>query len=191
MDLPLASFVVALRTLLIAPGLLLLCLAGVATARDLTDAESTMLTSAVEMYDKAMESKDVPILVKAIPPRIIKQMAEHDQASEDDIRKALGDLIGQTLEALPVHSFTMDMAKAEHGHVADGTPYLLIPTETVMTTGGEGKTLMRSATLAMLDGDLWYLVRGSDAQQVATLREAYPEYESVVFPDATMELVKE
>jgi hypothetical protein len=171
----------------------LCCFAGAQNvqARDLTDAESTMLNSAVEMYDKAMEGKDVPILVKAIPPRIIKQMAEHDKASEDDIRQALGDLIGQTLEALPVHSFLLDMAKAEHGHVADGTPYLLIPTETVMTTGGEGKTLMRSATLAMLDGDLWYLVRGSDAQQVAALREAYPQYESVVFTDATMELVKE
>lgn len=171
----------------------LCCFAGAQNvqARDLTDAESTMLNSAVEMYDKAMEGKDVPILVRAIPPRIITQMAEHDKASEDDIRKALGDLIGQTLEALPVHSFTMDMAKAKHGHVADGTPYLLVPTETVMTTGGEGKTLMRSATLVMLDGDLWYMVRGSDAQQVAALREAYPEYESVVFPDATMELVKE
>ncbi|MBK1867824.1 hypothetical protein [Taklimakanibacter albus] len=179
------------RARLLATAVAVLCLAGTASARDLTDAESTMLNSAVEMYDKAMEGKDVPILVKAIPPRIIKQMAEHDKASEDDIRKALGDLIGQTLEALPVHSFTMDMAKAEHGHVADGTPYLLIPTETVMTTGGEGKTLMRTATLAMLDGDLWYMVRGSDAQQVAALREAYPEYETVVFPDATMELVKE
>ena len=84
-----------------------------------------------------------------------------------------------------------DMARAEHGQVADGTPYLLIPTETVMTTGGEGKTLMRSATLALLDDGAWYLVRGSDAQQVASLREAYPEYEAVAFPDATMELVKE
>ena len=50
---------------------------------------------------------------------------------------------------------------------------------------------MRSATLALQDEGLWYLVRGSDAQQVAILREAYPEYEAVAFPDATMELVKE
>lgn len=177
--------------LIIAALLTGLVMSSAAGARDLTDAETATLGAAVEMYDKAMEGKDVPILVKAIPPRIIKQMAEHDKASEDDIRKALGDLIGQTLEALPVHSFTMDMAKAEHGHLADGTPYLLIPTETVMTTGGEGKTRMRTATLALLDDGVWYLVRGSDAQQVASLREAYPEYEAVAFPDATMELVKE
>ncbi|MFZ5674534.1 MAG: hypothetical protein ACOZAM_16380 [Pseudomonadota bacterium] len=182
-----------LRGRLLAAIAALFCFAGAPAvpARDLTDAETTTLGAAVEIYDKAMEGKDVAVLVKAIPPRIIKQMAEHDKASEDDIRKALGDLIGQTLEALPVHSFTLDMARAEHGQVADGTPYLLIPTETVMTTGGEGKTLMRSATLALLDDGAWYLVRGSDAQQVASLREAYPEYEAVAFPDATMELVKE
>ncbi len=179
------------RAGLLATVAVVLSVAGTASARDLTDAESAMLTSAVEMYDKAMESKDVPILVRATPPRIVSKMAEQDKASEDDIRKALGDLIAQSFEVLPVHSFTLDMGKAEHGHVADGTPYLLIPTETLMSTGGEGKTLMRSATLALLDNGAWYLVRGSDAQQVMALREAYPEYETVVFPDATMELVKE
>lgn len=165
--------------------------AGSVLARDLTDAESATLTTAIDDFDKAVEGKDVPVLVKAIPPRLIKTMAEHDKASEDDIRKALSDLIGQTLEALPVSSFTMNVAKAQQGQSTDGTPYLLIPTEMVMTTGGEGKTLMRTATLALLDGGVWYLVRGSDAQQVAVLREAYPELEAVVFPDATMELVKE
>ena len=186
-----APVLTTLQARLLAPAVALLCLSGVAAARDITDAESVMLTAAVETFDKAMESKDVPILVSAIPPRLIKQMAEHDKASEDDIRKAMGDLIGQTLEALPVHSFTMNMAKAERGALTDGTPYLLIPTETLMSTGGEGKTLMRTATLALLDAGVWYLVRGSDAQQVTALREAYPEYEAVVFPDATMELVKE
>lgn len=181
----------ALQARLLASAVALLCLSGVAAARDLTDAESIMLGVAVDGFDKAMESKDIPILVRAIPPRLIKQMALHDKVSEDDIRKTMGELIGQTLEALPVHSFTMDVAKAEQGQLADGTPYFLIPTETIMSTGGEGKTLMRSATLALLETDVWYLVRGSDAQQVAVLREAYPEYEAVTFPDATMELVKE
>lgn len=175
----------------IATAALSLCLAGVAAARELTDAENAMLSAAVETYDIAIEGKDVPVLVKAIPPRIVKRMAEQDKVSEDEIRKTLAELISQALEALPVQSFTMKMAEAQPGQLADGTPYLLIPTETVMSTGGEGKTLMRAATLALLDEGAWYMVRGSDAQQVATLREAYPEYEAVVFPDATLELVKE
>lgn len=172
---------------------MLSCLAGAgnASARDLTDEESVTLTRTVDTFDKAMESGDVPILVKAIPPRVIARLAAHDKASEDEIRRVLGNLIGQTLDALPIHSFTMDLSEADHGQLADGTPFLLIPTETVMTAGGEGKTLMRTATLALLDAGEWYLVRGSDAQQVDVLREAYPEYEAVPFPNATMELVKE
>jgi hypothetical protein len=181
-----------IRGRLLAIVVMLLSLPGAgALARDLTDAENVMLTTAVDSFDKAMESKDVPILVKAIPPRIIRQMAEHDKVSEDEIRKTMGDLTSQTLEALPVHSFTMNVAKAERGQLADGTPYLVIPTDTIMSTGGEGKTLMRAQTLALLEGDTWYLVRSSDTQQVSALREAYPEYEAVVFQEATMELVKE
>ncbi|MGE0237930.1 MAG: hypothetical protein AB7F09_02655 [Parvibaculaceae bacterium] len=182
-----------LRGRLLAAGVALLSLAGAgsAPARDLTDAETAGLAEAVAGFDAAMEGKDIPTLVKAIPPRVIKAMAEHDGVSEDEIRKALGDLIGQTLVALPVHSFTVKMSEAERGELKDGTPYLLIPTDTIMTTGGEGKTLMRAQTLALLDGDAWYLVRSSDTQQVSALREAYPEYEAVAFQEATMELVKE
>jgi hypothetical protein len=165
--------------------------AGDVVARDLTDAENAQLTDAVTRFDTAMEGMDIATLVKAIPPRVVKQMAAHDAVSEDEIRKVMGDLIGQTFEALPVHSFTMKLSDAEHGELANGTPYLIIPTETVMSTGGEGKTLMRAETLALLDGDAWYLVGSSDARQVSILREAYPEYEAVAFQVATMEIVKE
>ena len=47
-------------------------------------------------------------------------------------------------------SFGMDVAKAEHHELPSGEPYVLIPTETVMDAG-DGKTVARSHTLALLD----------------------------------------
>ena len=48
-------------------------------------------------------------------------------------------------------SFGMDLAKAEHKELADGEPYVLIPTEMVMDAG-DGKTAVGSHTLALMDG---------------------------------------
>jgi hypothetical protein len=161
------------------------------TARDLTQAESAKLADTVKKFDAAMGTKDFSVLVKAIPPRIVKQMAERDGTTEAEINKALGDLIDTTMTAMPVQSFALKLPEALHKELADGTPYLLIPTDTVIDAGGANKALMRAPTLALLDCNDWYLLRTNDAQLVSILREAYPDYAGVEFPEATMEPVKE
>lgn len=176
---------------LLATAVLALCFAGAVGARDLTEAENTKLSDAVTKFTAAMEGKDVPILVKAIPPGIIRQMAERDGTSEEEINMAMADLIAATLQALPVQSFALRLPEAERKELADGTPYLLIPTDMVMDAGGADKALMRAPTLALLDGSEWYLIRTNDAQLVSILREAYPDYAGVEFPEATMEPFKE
>lgn len=160
-------------------------------ARELTETENAKLAETVARFDDAIKAKDIGALVKVIPPRIIKQMAQRDGMSEDEINKVMADLIDATMQALPVHSLALKLKEANRKELADGTPYLLIPTETVMSTGGEDKTLMRSQTLALMDGNEWYLLRTNDAQPMAVLREVYPEYEGVAFAEATMELFKE
>lgn len=171
---------------------LLLCFAGAgAIARDITEAETAKLTDAVTRFDEAIKAKDINVLVKAIPPRILKQMAARDGVSEVEISKAMADLIDQTMQALPVHSFKMKLKEADRGELQDGTPYLLIPTDTVMDAGGADKVVMRAPTLALLDGNEWYLIKTNDPQLVSVLREAYPDYVGVEFPEAVMEPFKE
>lgn len=165
--------------------------AGAAMARDLTDAENASLTDVVAKFGTAMTGSDIAALVKAIPPRIIRQMAERDGTSEAEISTALAQLIGDTMVAMPVKSFALKLPEAAHKELADGTPYLLIPTDTVMDAGGADKVLIRASTLALLDGSEWYLLRTNDAQLVSVLREAYPDYVGVEFPEATLEPYKE
>lgn len=162
-----------------------------AFARDLTGEEDAKLAQATQSFGDAIAASDYDALVKAIPPRIVKQMAKHDGVSEDEISKALAELVGASMAAMPVKSFALKLPDAEHKELADGTPYLLIPTDTVMDAGGADKVLMRAPTLALIDGSEWYLLRTTDAQLVSALREAYPDYAGVDFPQATIEPVKE
>ena len=60
-----------------------------------------------------------------------------------------------------------------------------------MDAGGADKVLMRAPTLALLDGNEWYLIRTNDPQLISVLREAYPDYAGVEFPEAIMEPFKE
>ena len=175
------------------PAVVLACLAIAAPAfsRDLTGEEDAKLAQATQRFGDAIAASDYGALVKAIPPRIVKQMAERDGVSEDEINKALAELVGASMVAMPVKSFALKLPDAEHKELADGTPYMLIPTDTVIDAGGADKVLMRAPMLALIDGSDWYLLRTSDAQLVSVLREAYPDYVGVEFPQATMEPVKE
>jgi hypothetical protein len=86
----------------------------------------------------------------------------------------------------------MDLAAAEQRELADGTPYVLIPTNLVMDAGPAGRLAVSSQTLGLLENDgAWYLVRISDAGMVGVLRQVYPEFNGVEFPAETIKAVAE
>lgn len=178
---------------LLAPGALLLCLAApIATdARDLTSTENTKLAETVQRFDSAMDSKDFGGLVRTIPPRILKHLAKRGGATDEQINKAIAEALTQAFATVAIQSFAMKLPEADRRELSDGTPYLFIPTETVVSVEGGDKIAVRSQTLAMMDESEWYLLRTSDAEQVAVLIEVYPEYKGIEFPGDSTEILKE
>jgi len=164
--------------------------AGSADARDLTDAESAALAQTVSSFDAAMRASDYAGVVKIMPPRILEHIAKSAGVDPDVLRKIIIEQMAKALAAVKIVSFGMDLAKAEQKELGDGTPYVLIPTEVVMDAG-DGKTAVRSHTLALIDADVWYLLRVSDAEQLTILRQVYPEYAGVEFPAGSTEALKE
>ena len=109
----------------------------------------------------------------------------------DGLRKVLIQQLSRTLDEVKIVSFGMDLGKAIPKALPDGTPFLLIPTETVIDPGDGGeKMAVRSHTLALLDGAEWYLLRVSDEAQVTILKQVYPGFAGETFPDSTTEAVK-
>jgi hypothetical protein len=159
-------------------------------ARSLTETETASLAATVDAFDAAMKSNDLTAVIGTIPPRVLEHIASGAGVGVDELRGLLIKQMEEVLAQATIDSFGMDLAKAEHRELADGTPFALIPTETVMTIDGS-KTAMRSHTLALLDEGAWYLVRVSDAKQLEILRRVYPEYVGVEFPRGSMEALSQ
>jgi len=163
--------------------------AGPALARGITDAEAAALATRVAAFDAAMRASDYPAIIGIIPPPVLQRIADDAKVPLADLEAALAGQMEQILATVTLVSFDMDLEAAEHRELADGEPYLLIPTETVMEADGIGRLKVSSFTLGMLDQGAWYLVRTGDAAMVGILRQVYPQFTGVAFPaDSTTPL---
>lgn len=172
---------------------LLLCFIApiAAVARDLTNSENAKLAETVQRFDAAMAALDVNALVNTIPPRILKYLAKRGGGTEEQMGKAIADALAEAFKSVTIQSFAMKLPEADRRELSDGTPYLFIPTETVVAVKGGDKIAVHSQTLAIMDASEWYLLRTSDVQQTTVLTEVYPEYKGIEFPGDSTQILKE
>lgn len=143
----------------------------------------------IESFDAAMRNGDYAAIVTVIPPPMLRHIADGANIAPDELKNALAREMAKVLETVTLVSFGMELDGAEHRELADGTPFLLVPTETVLEAENLGKMKISSFTLAMLDAGDWYLLRTSDAAMVGILRQVYPQFTGIEFPaDSTTPL---
>jgi len=159
-------------------------------ARELTDTEKASLAEAVTAFDAAMQEEDIEGIIGVVPPKVFEHIATQNGLESEALMASMIDQTTELMATITFESFSMDMNAAAYKEAADGTPYVLIPTETVIDLGESGKIRAASDTLAMLDEGLWYLVRTDDASTLAIIKEIYPTYAAVEFPAGTMEPVE-
>jgi hypothetical protein len=155
---------------------LLMALAPIASisARDLTTVEKASLAEIIERYNGLMKTQDWPAMVETtIPPRILNDMLKSSGATKEQLFKSIADIMAETMRKVTIQSYTIDLANADKRELGDGTPYVLIPTETIMSVDNSGRIAMRSSTLAMMDENEWYLMKVSDVKHVHMLVEVY------------------
>ncbi len=183
----------ARSTLAAVLALVLVLAASAAWARPLSDQEKAALAATVASFDAAMRNGDYARVAQTVPPKFIAAIARRaGGAPPDQIVAAMIKSMQQTLEQgdVKIESFAMDLGAAIYKEHASGTPYVLIPTQTTMAVGGQGRVRERSHTLAVLDEGQWFLLRVSDAGQLQILREVYPEFTSVELPRGSTEILK-
>ena len=160
-------------------------------AQELDDAQRAALVARIESFDAAMKASDMSGVLGVVPPKMLEKIAAANSVTVEQLIAATQDQINEALKSMTIVSFGMDLEAAQFVALADGTPYALIPTETLMDLGEGGKYRAKSSTLGLLDGETWYLVRIEDPQQVALLKEVYPGFADVAFPTGSMEPVTE
>ena len=162
-----------------------------AAARPLTEAETTALADKVAAFDAAIRDGDYAEIVEVLPPPMLDYIAKQAGVSVDELLVGLKGQMEEIFASVEIVSFGMDVAAAEERELADGSPYVLIPTNTVMEAEGMGRVRVDSQTLGLLDSADWYLIRVGDAAMVGVLRQVYPEFAGVEFPAETMTAVEE
>jgi hypothetical protein len=162
-----------------------------AWARPLTDAETAALADTVAEFDAAMRDGDYAAIIEVLPPRMLEHIAKEANVPVEELLGALKGQMDEVFASVELISFGMDVEAAEEHELADGSPYALLPTTTVMEGEGLGRVQVDSKTLGLLDGADWYLVRVSDAAMVGVLRQVYPAFTGVEFPAETMTAVEE
>jgi hypothetical protein len=177
--------------LVVALGLVLaLTLPGLAQALDA--AQQAALAARIESFDAAMRSNDMAGVLGVVPPKMFEKIAAASNLTTDQLVAATQEQLNEAMKNVTLVSFGMDLEAAQFAALADGSPYALIPTETVMDLGeAGGKYRATSHTLGLLDDETWYLVRVEDPQQLALLKEVYPGFADVEFPTGSMEPVAE
>ncbi|MCZ7928853.1 hypothetical protein [Agrobacterium pusense] len=168
---------------------LLIAVACPVSARDLSPAEQERLRAQIERFSIALNAQDFETVGKTVPPKIFEFIASDAGVTVEQLRSALTAQMQMALAAVKITEFTMDAQAISLAETPDGTPYALIPTKTVMETGGQ-TIEAKSHTLALIDGSDWYLLRVSDQQQVTILRKVYPSFATVEFPDDSTQTVK-
>jgi len=156
-----------------------------------TDEQRAALAARIESFDAAMKASNMAEVMGVVPPKIIEKLAATYNISKEKLIEGMQQQIDAAMANIKLVSFGMDLDKAEFATLPDGTLYGLVPTETLMDLGEQGKFKASSSTLALLDGDTWYLIRAEDPQQQALLKETYPAFADVTFPAGTMEPVTE
>ena len=164
---------------------MLIALAVPAAGRPVSESEMAALEDRIVSFDAAMREGDYAEIMTVIPPPVMQRIADDAQVPVDALQAALVEQMAEILKSVTLISFGMELDGADHRELGDGTPYLLIPTETVMEADGLGKMKVSSFTLAMLDAGEWYLVRTSDVAMIGILRQVYPQFTGVEFPADT------
>jgi hypothetical protein len=161
-----------------------------AYARSLDAKETAALTETVDAFNAAMSTQNFERVVQTIPPKVLVSLGAKANVTPDQIREMVITLMKTALATVKIESFGMDMKAVQFKELASGAPYALIPTVTVMDVGDKGRFQQKSHTLGLLDEGKWYLVRVSEVAQLMILREVYPEFAGVEFPQGSMEVLK-
>ena len=140
-------------------------------------------------FERAFLSGNTTEIVNVVPPRMIAAIATDAGVSEDLLRTEMAKLTREAARDVEVVSFGMSLDSAEFLTTPTGRVYGLIPTQTVVRTPGGAQLQSSNQTLTLEDGGIWYLIRIDDARQIDLMRQLYPDFKDVNFPEGTSKVI--
>lgn len=158
---------------------------GMATAKE---ADRSSLEETVVAFKSAMAGGDFDAVMSMVPKKVFNRMAEDLEVSPERLNALVVDQMETVLKDVNILEFEMQATDFDVEETEPGTAYVFLPTRTVVEVQ-DTKVETKSHTLALRDGDVWSLVRIDDAAQLRILRDVYPGFVDVEFPQNTVKLL--
>ena len=177
----------ALAVALPVPGLIALATLR-AAADELTGSERAALARRVDDFATAMRDGKVEALVDVLPPRMGSYIAERRHISVDALHRSMVEQMQKIEASGAITAFDIDLARARYETLPDGTPYVLIPTDTDLQAKGL-KIRKHTNTLAFTENGAWYFARINTPALVDRLVAVYPHFAGIDFGGETTTVV--
>lgn len=136
-------------------------------------------------HDLALMRGDSTALLGFNPPRMAETLAAQSGQTAEMMRRAGSSAFAGDDTGLLVVG-RLFVTQSRIGAAADGSPFALIPTRTLIAfgrIGGTGAaTEVRGVMLAFQDQGQWYFLRLNNARTQAMLTRAYPQFRGVPLP---------
>ena len=152
-----------------------------ALARALTDAEKQSLVDTVAAYAKSIENHDVGFVTTVMSPKILQALADRSKMSVGQVKAIIVRQIIEASSKAKLVSSQMDMEHASYPQTQDGTPYVLIPTVTIIESADNRQFRSTTEMIAIEDDAKWYFVQVGDKVAVEVFKTVYPSFADVTF----------
>ncbi|MBK4216055.1 hypothetical protein JJJ17_08970 [Paracoccus caeni] len=164
-------------------------LAGILAATPLLaevdDADRTAIAEAFDTLISDLENGNYENMIDNMPPAILEMMAAQAGGDLETLKPMIAQQMGAVLEQAEIIEFTYDIDGATTGTSEEGRDYAIVPTDTI-TGIGEQKMQTVGSTLALEDGDKWYLVRMETPQHSAMIGQLYPDLAGLEYDETVI-----
>lgn len=163
----------------------LLLIAACAAPFALPPEDRSAIAQRIAGFERAFVQGNTTEIINVVPPRLITAIARDGGVAETALRREMANLTREATARINVVSFGMALDDARFLTTPAGRPYGLIPTRTVIETPTGTRLQSDNTTLTFEEGGQWYLIRIDEGRQMELMREVYPDFEGVTFPQGT------
>ncbi|AQS41215.1 MAG: Hypothetical protein BHV28_05040 [Candidatus Tokpelaia hoelldobleri] len=150
-------------------------------ARQANEVELKMLDETVRIFQYATEKADASMLAgQMLSPRLIQEMARMEGIGEEAVVRNTRQQIAVTAGIYQFSRCDILLDERTGGELVDGSPYFIIPMESVLKIQAGQKVWIKSDIAAVFDRDRWYIVTGGVVHRLY-IEKAYPGLEKASF----------
>lgn len=149
------------------------------------DTDSAAITETFDTLLSDLDTGNYEGVFDVMPPAFLENLAQQSGMTADQLKEAGIQQMEQSMGQVEIEEASYDMAAAETGTSDTGRDYAMIPTTTVMKVG-EQRMEATGGTLALEDGDQWYLVRLETPAHMQLVGQVYPDLANLTAPPSEM-----